>query len=119
VEAYFFGLTDRYPPFALGEEPGYPVHVTFQPQASYNMAWATPILGLLVWLVLALPHLIILWAFRLVAEVMVIVLWIPVLFTGMYPEWGYQIMGGFLTWNTRVASYLLGLTDRYPPFQMG
>lgn len=121
VEAYFFGLTDEYPPFALGEPAGvaYPVHVSFERQPTYNQGWAIPVLGILVKSVLLIPHALILSLMRIVAEVLILVTWMPVLFSGTYPEWGYQLIGGYFRWSTRVYAYFLGLTDRYPPFQMG
>lgn len=122
VAAYLFGLTDVYPPFSLHDAEGdapYPVRITVQRQPMYNQAWAIPFLGLLVKSVLLIPHFLILRVFEVVAGVLFLVSWIPVLFTGIYPMWGYQLVGGYLRWNTRVFAYLFGLTDRYPPFQMG
>ncbi|MFI5269863.1 MAG: DUF4389 domain-containing protein, partial [Chloroflexota bacterium] len=78
--------------------------------------WAVPLLGLLVKLVILIPHLIILSVLGSVLYVVVLVLWIPALFGGHYPTWGYQLVGGTIRWSTRVLAYLDGLTDRYPPF---
>jgi len=46
------------------------------------------------------------------------ILWIPVLFGGKYPLWGYVLVGGLLRWTCRVSAFLLGLTDQYPPFSL-
>ena len=45
-------------------------------------------------------------------------LWIPVLFGGHYPKWGYGFVGGYVRWTTRVTAYHFGLTDAYPPFTL-
>lgn len=122
VTAYFFGLTDRYPPFGPSSDEAadpYPVRVTFQPQASYNRAWAIPAVGWFVKSILLIPHTVILYALGIVVGFIQMAAWVPVLFGGKYPEWGYQLVGGHLRWSTRVSAYLLGLTDQYPPFQMG
>ena len=44
--------------------------------------------------------------------------WISVLFVGKYPELGYQLVGGTIRWQTRVAAYFFGLPDAYPPFSL-
>jgi Domain of unknown function (DUF4389) len=123
VEAFFLGLTDKYPPFSLGADSGvpdsYPVRVTIPAQPAYSRAWAIPVAGLLVKVVLLIPHFIILRILQFVVGALQLVLWIPVLFKGNYPTWGYQLVGGYIRWSARVTSYLLGLTDQYPPFHMG
>ena len=68
---------------------------------------------------LLIPHFIILRILQIVVFALQLVLWIPVLSGGSYPEWGYRLVGGYIRWSTRVACYLLGLTDTYPPFRMG
>jgi hypothetical protein len=47
-----------------------------------------------------------------------LILWIPVLFAGRYPRWGYALVGGWLRWQLRVNAFFLGLTDEYPPFRL-
>jgi len=119
IQAYAFGLTDQYPPFTLGNRADtYPVQVTIIPHPRYNRAWAVPIAGFLVKLILLIPHIFILYVFGSVVGFLQYVLWIPVLFTGTYPDWGYDMVGGYLRWSVRVTAYLYGLTDAYPPFQM-
>ncbi len=45
--------------------------------------------------------------------------WIPVLFTGHYPGWGYALVGGYLRWATRVGTWLYLLSGSYPTFSGG
>jgi hypothetical protein len=121
VYAYFYGLTDRYPPFSLGsnEDPSYPVRVSYQIPAASNRLWAIPALGFLAKAIILIPHLIVLYALGIVVGVLQLVTWFPVLFSRSYPSWGYEMVTGYLRWYNRVGSYLLGLNDQYPPFQMG
>ena len=121
--AYLYGLTDRYPPFRLGqaaegEEP-YEVDVDFNVPEEHNRLWAIPVIGIVIKLIILIPHLILLYVLGIVATVLALVTWIPVLFGGHYPSWGYEIIGGYLRWNTRATAYLFGLTDQYPPFRLG
>jgi hypothetical protein len=120
VQGFLLGLTDEYPPFTFrstGEQGRvYSVQVRMEIPGHSSRLWAIPLLGLAIKLIILIPHQIILSVLGTVAAVVALVLWIPVLFGGHYPEWGYQLVGGTLRWSTRVQAYTYGLTDRYPPF---
>jgi hypothetical protein len=96
VEAYFLGLTDRYPPFSLDNENGaidsYPISVTIPCQPKYNRAWAILLAGLPAKAVLLIPHFFILRILEMVTSTLQLVLWVPVLFRGQYPTWDYQLV---------------------------
>jgi hypothetical protein len=119
VYAYLFGLTDKYPPFSLGDEPSYPVHVTIEQPAQSSRFFAIPIIGGVVRIVLLIPHLIILYIMFAISFLFNLVAWIPALFAGTYPRWQYSFQSGLIRYGTRVFAYLFGLTDKYPPFGMG
>ena len=76
-------------------------------------------LTVLVRLVLAIPHYVVLWVLGIATEVVVVISWFAVLFTGRVPEGLAGFITGYLRWATRVYAYLLLLTDEYPPFEMG
>jgi len=118
--AYLFGLTDQYPPFALGsdDDDGYPVRVLFERPEESNRLWAIPIAGFVIKLFIVIPHLIAVSVLGLVTVLMQLVSWISVLFTGHYPSWAYSFTTGYLRWSMRTNGYFLGLTDRYPPFRL-
>ena len=74
-----------------------------------------------LWLVkwiLAIPHLIVLYVLGLVASVCAIAAGFAILFTGRYPRGLYDIVVGYLRWQTRVNAYYYFMTDRYPPFSL-
>ena len=123
ANAYISGLTDRYPPFrfgkAAGDEEPYEVDVDFNVPEEHNRFWAIPIIGMLVKLIILIPHLILLYVITIVAAVLGLVTWIPVLLNGHFPSWGYEIIGGYFRYYTRVSAYMYGLTDQYPPFRLG
>jgi hypothetical protein len=117
--SFFSGLTDRYPSFSLEDQPGDgDAMVVFEPQQTYSKFWAIPIVGISVKYIILIPHLIILNVLGLVVALLQLVTWIPVLFGGKYPLWGYQLVGGTIRWSARVMAYGLGLTDQYPPFSL-
>ncbi|HEY4855000.1 MAG TPA: DUF4389 domain-containing protein, partial [Streptosporangiaceae bacterium] len=76
-------------------------------------------LTVLVRIVLAIPHLIVLYALGIATEVVVVISWFAALFTGRVPTGLAGFMAGYLRWSTRVNAYLLLLTDEYPPFELG
>ncbi|MBV9278883.1 MAG: DUF4389 domain-containing protein [Chloroflexi bacterium] len=119
VQSFFLGLTDQYPPFGFGSEgDGHPVQVIFERPAANNRFYAIPVVGLIVKEVMLIPHFVVLYVLGLLVGVLQLVLWIPVLFGGKYPDFGYQMVGGTIRWGARVFAFFLGLTDRYPPFEL-
>lgn len=67
-------------------------------------------------LILVIPHLIVIWAYSLVAAVAVIIAWFAILFTARYPTGLYDFVAGFHRYYARVMSYYYLLADPYPPF---
>jgi hypothetical protein len=114
VVRYFYGLTDTYPAFSF-DAPG-DIAITY-PESS-NRLWAIPLLGIWIKGIILIPHFIILYVLGFAVGVCQLVIWIPVLFTGRYPDWAFPLVNGLVLWSARVYSYALGLTDRYPPFSM-
>src|SRR4051812_46528594 len=109
----YFLPPERSPPFSLGEEPGYPIRSRF-PYPEQGIARWRPIVQ---W-ILAIPHLIVLYVLQIVAFVCAIAAGFAILFTGRYPRGLYDIVLGYLRWQTRVNAYYYFLTDRYPPFTL-
>jgi hypothetical protein len=69
-------------------------------------------------LILAIPHLIALYALGIAASVVVVIGWFAALFAGRLPDFAADFLSGYLRWNFRVRAYLLLLTDSYPPFTL-
>lgn len=69
------------------------------------------------WL-LAIPHLIILYALVAVAEIMTVIVWFAILFTGRYPKGMFDFVVGVLRWDYNVIAYAALLRDEYPPFSL-
>ena len=75
-------------------------------------------LTVLVRIILAIPHLVVLWALGIAAEIVVIICWFAALVLGRLPEGLAGFLTGYLRWLVRVQAYLFLLTDRYPPFEL-
>jgi Domain of unknown function (DUF4389) len=76
-------------------------------------------LTVLVRLILAIPHLVVLWVLGIAAEVVLVVGWFAALVLGRLPDGLAGFLAGYLRWLARVQAYLLLLTDVYPPFELG
>jgi len=108
--AYTALLRDEYPPF--GDAP-YPAHLVLEPDGAPRDRLAVAFR-----VILAIPHLVCVWALGTVWFFTTLVAWFAILFTGRYPEGLYGFAVGVLRWNTRVEAYLLLLHDEYPPFSL-
>ena len=74
--------------------------------------------GLLLRQIAALPHYIVLFFLGIAVLVLwVVVQWV-ILFVARFPRGMFDIVAGFVRWQTRVYGYALGLSDRYPPFTL-
>lgn len=112
IAMYALGLTDAYPSFSM-DAPG---DVYIERPASSSRFWAIPVIGILVKEIILIPHAIVLSVLFIAVYICQIVIWIWVLFGGVYPSWAFTLCAGTITWTARVYGYALGLTDRYPPF---
>ena len=68
-------------------------------------------------LILAIPHIVVLWALSIAAEVVALICWFAALVTGRLPDALAEFQVGYLRWATRFYAYLFLLTDEYPPFE--
>lgn len=118
VSIYVGFLREEYPPFAfdtVDADPGdYPGVRTDVVPALEDRNRVTTFFRL----VLAIPHLIVLWILGIAVAVVMIVAAFAVLFTGSWPAGLLGFFVGYLRWNLRVNAYLFLLTDEYPPFSL-
>jgi len=101
--AYTTLLRDEYPPFGDAE---YPAELTLDPALMERNK-----LTVAFRLLLALPHVFVLWLLGFAWAVATILAWVNILFTGRFPASLYEFSVGMLRWNTRLEAYLLLLHD--------
>lgn len=70
---------------------------------------------LVQWL-LAIPHLLILGVLGTVSQIVSIISWLAILFTGRLPGGLAQVQAMYLRYSLRTNAYVGFLTDQYPPF---
>jgi Domain of unknown function (DUF4389) len=67
------------------------------------------------WL-LAIPHFIVLYVLGVVAEVVSIIGWFAIVFTGKLPEGLANLVCLYVRYNNRAVAYAGFLREEYPPF---
>jgi Domain of unknown function (DUF4389) len=70
-------------------------------------------------LLLAIPHLILVALWGIVAFLAVFAAWLVGIFTGRVPDGLHDFVAGYLRYLTRVAGYVFLLADPFPPFGSG
>ena len=88
----------------------YPASFTFDPPT--QVANWRPLVN---W-VLAIPHFVVLYGLRVLAQVVSVVAWFVIVFTGELPESFANVQAMFLRYETRTYIYALFLEEEYPPF---
>jgi Domain of unknown function (DUF4389) len=66
--------------------------------------------------IVAIPWLIVVTLYAIVAEIAAVIAWFAIVFTGRYPEGLYNFNAGFLRMAARVNGFYYLLTDEWPPF---
>jgi hypothetical protein len=132
--------TDRYPPFALHDDPGYPARLDVDYPEHLSRG-----LVLVKWWLLAIPHYLIVavlggglwwsagwwgrghgagWGGWVgdpgggLIGILVLIAAVALLFTGRYPPGLYRLVIGLNRWVFRVIAYVTLMRDEYPPFQL-
>ena len=107
VYGYVFLLTDVYPPFALEDEPGYPVRLAVAQERLNRLA-------VLFRIILAIPAGIAAGAAIAGATLVSIVAWLVTLITGELPATLHLAFTAVLRYHFRYYCYWLLLTPTYP-----
>ena len=66
--------------------------------------------------IVAIPWLIVAAIYGFVAEIVAVIAWFAIVFTGKYPEGLYNFNAGYLRMIGRVNGFEYLLTDEWPPF---
>jgi hypothetical protein len=93
--------------------PGYPATFTFDPPE--RVANWRPLVN---WL-LAIPHYVILYGLRILSQVVGVISWFVILFTGALPEGFANVQAMYLRYELRTSTFASFLREEYPPFAFG
>src|ERR1035438_5576928 len=75
-------------------------------------------LTVLVRIILAIPHIVVLWVLGIAADVVALICWFAALVTGRLPAGLAESQAGYLRWQPRFSASLFLLTDLSPPFEL-
>ncbi len=67
-------------------------------------------------LILAIPLLIVLYFYAIVATVVILIAWFAIVFTARYPRGLFNFVAGYTRFVTRFTAYVSLLCDPYPAF---
>ena len=65
---------------------------------------------------LVIPQMIVVYVLQMVAQLLTVVQWFIILFTGKRNEGIWNFVAGVLNWQTRVITYAYLMYDKYPAF---
>ena len=68
---------------------------------------------------LAIPHLLIIRALQAVSEIVAVISWFAILFTGKLPEGLANLQAMYLRYELRTYTFTLWMREEYPPFAFG
>jgi hypothetical protein len=109
--AYYYLVTDRYPPWNGAPDDNYPVRVHIgPPKERYSRAKAG------FRFILAIPVMIIAYVFALIAQVGAFCAWFVIVFTGKMPQGLQELIDMGLRYVTRATAYYVLITEDWPPF---
>jgi Domain of unknown function (DUF4389) len=66
--------------------------------------------------ILAIPLLIVLYVYAIIAMIVIVIAWFAILLTASYPAPLYDFVASFTRFEVRVTAYVALLCDPYPPF---
>lgn len=102
-------------PTLSNDTDNYPIQaqIPYPQQSSRLLALATIIFFAKV--ILLIPHLVITYFVALFAGIAAIAAQFFILVKGYYPQNLFALVKGLQVWQLRLNSFMLGLTDQYPP----
>ena len=116
VTAYVYSLFDEYPPMDLEQRQDRELILEADYPSAPSRLLNLPFLPLKV--ILAIPHLLILYGLGLAAALCVLIGQFAILFGGTFPRGLHTFVTGTTRWSVRLYGYLAGFTDDYPPFSL-
>jgi hypothetical protein len=66
--------------------------------------------------ILAIPHYVVLYALRILSQVVGVISWFAILFTGKLPDSFANIQAMYMRYEQRVYSFSVFMREEYPPF---
>ena len=118
IHTNLIGIIDDRPVYAGRQHMDHPLlfNVTFPSEYSKKMAiLRLSIIGITIF---TLPHIIILTLLSLTMPICYLVGILSVIITRRWPNILFRYLSGYFKYLAKTCSFMLGLTDDYPPFRL-
>lgn len=112
VWAYLLLMTDRYPPFTLGDAPDYPARLDME-YPERTARWRPLVQWFLIF-----PYAVVGGFLGYIAFFLVFCAFWVILFTGRFPRDMLNLVRGSMLWQLRVNAYFYWFVTRYPRFTL-
>jgi hypothetical protein len=112
VTAYVYLLTDRYPPFSLERDSGYPAQLEIDYPSDGVDRWRP----LVHWL-LIIPYALVAAVLTYLAAIVALIGVFVILFTKRLPEGMFKLILIPYRWQWRGGAYAMFMVTKYPPFE--
>ncbi|MGI8803168.1 MAG: DUF4389 domain-containing protein [Solirubrobacteraceae bacterium] len=109
--AYVLLLVDRYPPFGLDPDDGYPARLRVAPPLDRYSR-----LKVLFRFIYVIPAAVIAYVLGIFASLLALASWLVIVITGRQPEGLQNAMFFCLSYTIRAYALMYLLTETYPPF---
>lgn len=103
----------------MSDNKDYPVGLSVPHPAHPSRLLALTTLLLVIKPILLIPHFIVFYLLSIFATLAGFIAQAVVLFTGKYPRGFFLLVKSALQWQLRMNSFMYGLVDEYPPFDLG
>ena len=113
---FILGITDKYPGFALDTNNIFELDFT-KPEKP-NRWLAIPVIGIFIRLILLIPYLIFSDVMTYGLKISMVLSWFTVAFKNRFPESLYEFEKDSLRVSLAASTYILGLSDKYPSFNI-
>lgn len=71
----------------------------------------------LVHIFMAIPHLVVMYLLGIASQVVGVISWFVILFTGKMPAGLHNFQSMYLRYSNRTVGFMILLTEEYPPFE--
>ncbi len=112
------GIVEDRPEFAGRERIDHQMQLNLTYPLQYSRLLAALRLSVAGIFIITLPHIVMLWFITLFVPFVYLAGIIWVIITGRWPNPLFMFLTMYFRYMARISSFMIGLTDQYPPFRL-
>jgi len=117
IRTNLIGIVDDRPLYAGRQYFDHPLQFDAKLQFKYSKKIALLRLSIIGITIITLPHIVILTLLSLTMPICYLIGMLSVIITSRWPGILFKYLTKYFGYRARVSSFMLGLTDEYPPFR--